>query len=75
MIDKQRMYDALVRMVASPSISGTTDENEVTYVIEEILRENPYFQAHPAHVMRVPIEGDPLNRDLIAAYMELVPEA
>lgn len=73
MIDKQRMYDALDRMVKSPSISGTTDENQVTYVIEEILRENPYFQAHPEHVLRVPIEGDPLGRELIAAYMELAP--
>lgn len=73
MINKKRMYDALVRMVASPSISGTTDENEVTYVIEEILRENPYFREHPEHVLRVPIEGDPLGRHLIGAYMELAP--
>ncbi len=67
------MYDALDRMVKAPSISGTPAENEVTYVIEEILRENPYFQNHPEHVMRVPLENDPLNRELVAAYMELVP--
>ena len=73
MINKKRMYDALNRMVKSPSISGTKAENEVTYVIEEILRENPYFQAHPDHVLRVPIEGDPLGRHLIGAYMELAP--
>ncbi len=73
MIDKRRMYDALDRMVKAPSISGTPAENEVTYVIEEILRENPYFQNHPEHVMRVPLENDPLNRELVAAYMELAP--
>lgn len=73
MINKQRMYSNLARMVASPSISGTEAENSVTYVIEDILREIPYFQAHPDFVMRVPVEGDPLGRDLIAAYMELAP--
>jgi len=73
MIDKNRMYGAMVRMVKEPSISGTADENGVTYKIEEILRENPYFRVHPEHVMRVPVENDPLGRDLIAAYMELAP--
>ena len=73
MIDKKRMYETLNRLVKEPSISGTPAEQGVTYVIEEILRENPYFQAHPEHVLRVPVEGDPLGRDLIAAYMELAP--
>lgn len=73
MIDKARMYDAMVRMVEAPSISGTPDEMSVTYKIEEILREMPYFQQNPDNVMRIPVKDDPLNRELVAAYMELAP--
>lgn len=74
MIDRKRMYEAMERMVKAPSISGTKEENGVTYVMEELLYEIPYFQEHKEHVMRVPVKEDPLGRDLIAAYLELNPD-
>ena len=74
MIDKNRMYYRLDKMVKTPSISGTTDEDSATYVIEDLLYEIPYFQTHKKNVMRIPIKGDPFNRSIIAAYMELHPE-
>lgn len=73
MIDKKRMYDAMVKMVEAPSVSGTPDEMTATYAIEEILRDIPYFKSHPENVMRVPVENDPLDREIVAAYMELAP--
>lgn len=73
MIDKKRMYDRLVRLVSAPSISGTADEMSAVYKIEELLREIPYFQQNPDAVFRSKIEGDPLDRELVGAYLELDP--
>lgn len=74
MIDKKRIYDSLERLTKAPSISGTNDENSVTHVIEELLYEIPYFSENKDMVMRLPIEGDPFGRDVIAAFMRLAPQ-
>ena len=74
MIDKKRMYDVMVRMVEAPSISGTADEMSAVDRIEELLYEIPYFAAHRENVMRVPLQDDPLDRELICAYLELAPD-
>lgn len=73
MIDKKRMYECLERLVKISSISGTDEENSVTYTIEELLLEIPYFKEHRENVYRVDIKDDPFDRDLVAAYMELDP--
>ena len=46
MIDKKRMYDNMLRMIAVPSISGTDDEKYAADKIEELLYEIPYFAEH-----------------------------
>ena len=74
MIDKNRMYDCMVRMVEAPSISGTDDEMSAVDKIEELLYEIPYFAEHRENVMRVPLKDDPLARELICAYLELAPD-
>ena len=74
MIDKNRMYDCMVRMVEAPSISGTDDEMSAVDKIEELLYEIPYFAEHRENVMRVPLKDDPLDRELICAYLELAPD-
>ena len=73
MIDKQRLYNRMVRMVEAPSISGTPEEMTAARRIEELLYEIPYFQEHKDAVMRVPVKNDPLQRELVAAYLELAP--
>ena len=73
MIDKQRLYNRMVRMVEAPSISGTPEEMTAARRIEELLYEIPYFQEHKDAVMRVPVKNDPLQRELVAAYLELTP--
>ena len=73
MIDKQRLYNRMGRMVEAPSISGTPEEMTAARRIEELLYEIPYFQKHKDAVMRVPVKNDPLQRELVAAYLELTP--
>lgn len=70
MIDKNRMYENLKRLVSVPSISGTSDEEAGAEKIQELLMEIPYFQKHPDQVMLLPIEGDPFDRKLITAFLE-----
>ena len=38
MIDKKRMYDNMLRMIAVPSVSGTEDEKLGADKIEELLQ-------------------------------------
>lgn len=70
MIDKDRLYDDLVRLVKAPSISGTAQEVTAAEKIEEILREIPYFKQNPEAVMSVAIDADPYGRKLTAAYLK-----
>ena len=70
MIDKKRMYDNMLRMIAVPSISGTDDEKFGADKIEELLFEIPYFAEHKGNVKQVPLKDDPFGRSLITAYLE-----
>ena len=67
MIDKKRMYDNMLRMIAVPSISGTDDEKYAADKIEELLYEIPYFAEHKENVKQVPLKDDPFGRSLITA--------
>lgn len=75
MIDKDRMYNNMLRMVAVPSISGTDDEKLGADKIEELLYEIPYFAEHRDHVRQVPLENDPFGRSIVTAYLETAPES
>lgn len=75
MIDKNRIFQNLKRLVAIPSVSGTVHEAEGAYGIRDLLYEIPYFQSHRENVELVPIEGDALGRSLITAYLECCPES
>lgn len=75
MIDKNRIFRDLERLVAIPSVSGTVHEAEGAYGIRDLICEIPYFQAHKDNVELVPIEGDALGRSLITAYLECCPES
>lgn len=70
MPDKERIYEYLNRLVAVPSISGTEDEVLAADKIYELISEIPYFSLNRDNLMRIPIEGDPFNRVLVAAFLE-----
>lgn len=75
MIDRKRLYENLKKLVKAASVSGTADEVQAAYVIKELLMEIPYFKENPENVMMVPMEGDPFDRVVAAAYLELDPES
>ena len=70
MINKQNLYNNLARLMAAPSISGTPDETKGAEVIIKMLKELDYFKAHPENVFTIPVEGDSLNRSIVAAFMQ-----
>lgn len=70
MIDKNKLYEDLERLVAMPSISGTDQEVTAAVKIEEMLKELPYFRENPDQVMRVEVKDDPYGRFLPAAYLK-----
>ena len=75
MIDKKRLYDNMKRLVEVPSVSGTDQEIQGAYKLQEILLEIPYFQEHKDNVKLVPLYNDPLNRVIVTAYLECCPNS
>lgn len=73
MVDKEMLYQNLARLVEAPSISGTEDEVLGAYRIKELLMELPYFRQHEENVILIPMEGDPFDRVIVAAYLECCP--
>ena len=57
MIDKENIYNNMLRMVEVPGVSGTKSEKMVAYKMEELLREIPYFRDHPENVKLIPLVG------------------
>lgn len=74
MINKENIYNNLLRLVEVPSISGTIGEVKAAYRIEELLYEIPYFSLHRENVRLIPIEGDPFDRCIVTAYLDLEPD-
>ena len=74
MINKKNIYNNLLRLVEVPSVSGTAEEVQGAYKIEELLYEIPYFNLHKENVRLIPLEGDPFGRCIVAAYLDLEPD-
>ena len=51
------------------SVSETAGEARMGDIIYAMLAENPYFQAHPENLRRLPIAGDPWGRISVLALM------
>lgn len=56
-------------MVRAASVSESDGERAFADVLERILREWPYFAAHPEAVWTQPIENDPLGRRNVLALV------
>lgn len=75
MIDKNRIYHNMKRLVEIPGVSGTEDEVRAAYKLQELLCEIPYFDEHREHVELVPIENDVFGRCIVTAYLESCPDS
>ena len=74
MINRKKLYENMKRLVKVDSISGTAAEGAAAYELEAMLREIPYFKEHEENVMVLPVEGDPFQRAIVAAYLECDPD-
>lgn len=70
MINKDRIMQDLIRLMAVPSISGTAAETRGADEIMSMLRETDYFKAHEDNVFAVKIEGDQFGRYVVAALVQ-----
>lgn len=73
MLNKDRIYENMKRLVEIPGVSGTEEEVETAYKLQELLYEIPYFDGHRENVRLVPIEGDAFGRCIVTAYLECCP--
>lgn len=53
--------------VAAQSCTGTPEENSGADYFFHVLRDKPYFAAHPEHLIRSSIPDDPLGRAVCCA--------
>ncbi|MFC3862656.1 M20/M25/M40 family metallo-hydrolase [Deinococcus antarcticus] len=65
----ERAKELTVRMVRAASVSQSGGEQGFPDGLVELLREMPYFQAHPQDVWVEPIENDPLGRRNVYALV------
>ncbi|WP_185970936.1 M20/M25/M40 family metallo-hydrolase [Alkalicoccobacillus porphyridii] len=70
-----RVKQLTLELVNQPSISGTKGECEMVDTIVTILQRMDYYKSHAHHIKRVPIKGDPLQREAIVARMEGDPDS
>jgi len=65
-----KVEDLTKRFVAVRSVNGSAGgEKAAADFLEGELRRMPYFRAHPEQIIRQPLEGDPLGRSNIFAYI------
>ena len=65
----ERAKELTVRMVRAASVSESGGEQGFPDGLVELLREMPYFQAHPQDVWVERIENDPLGRRNVYALV------
>lgn len=57
-------------LVSMNSINGTIGEVRIVQEIYQILSSFPYFKQHPDHLYLQKIEGDPIGRQNVFAFVE-----
>lgn len=57
-----------IKLVRSPSITGTLQEASFPDILISLLREIPFFRQNPDFVSSVPIEGDARGRRNVLAF-------
>lgn len=69
-LEVEQQVEMLTRhLVGIESINGTVGEAEVVKEIYRILQSFPYYQEHPDHLWLQPMEGDPIGRMNVFAFV------
>ncbi|MCG3087980.1 M20/M25/M40 family metallo-hydrolase [Sporosarcina cyprini] len=70
-LEVSQQVEMLTRhLVSINSINGTLGEVEIVQEIYRILRSFPYFEQHPDHLWLQTIEGDPIGRQNVFAFVQ-----
>ncbi|WP_300525149.1 M20/M25/M40 family metallo-hydrolase, partial [Aminiphilus sp.] len=71
---RKGIYALLLDLVRIPSVSASpTGENQLAAFLRNRLAELPYFQENPKNLFLADLEGDPLRRTSLFAFVEAVP--
>ncbi len=65
----RRTRELALALTRWPSVTGTPGEAAFPRRLADLLRENPYFQAHPEHLLIQNIPGDPHGRANVLAFV------
>ncbi|WP_244651249.1 M20/M25/M40 family metallo-hydrolase [Rhizobium sp. CFBP 8762] len=65
-LDPARVRDLALQMVSWRSETGTPGEATFSTQLETLLRNIPYFQAHPDHIRSIASHGTPLTHSIVA---------
>lgn len=64
-----QVRELTLRLVRFRSITNSQGEVEFAPFLADLLREHPYFQAHPEYVRVMPAPGDPFGRSNVFALV------
>jgi len=71
---RKGIYALLLDLVRIPSVSASpSGENRLAVFLRNRLAELPYFQENPKNLFLADLEGDPLRRTSLFAFVEAVP--
>lgn len=73
-LDERDLYRLLLDLVAIPSVSFTEEENRAARFIASTLGELDCFRRDPSLLRLLPVEGDKLDRSVVAALVRGAPE-
>jgi arginine utilization protein RocB len=62
----ERVRELSYRLVRWPSETGTPDEASFGEKLAGLLREMPYFQAHPEDIALIDSHGSPMTKNVVA---------
>jgi arginine utilization protein RocB len=66
----RRTRDIALALTGWHSVNATPGEAAFAGKLADMLRDWPYFAAHPDHVLVLPIEGDPHGRANLIAFVQ-----
>jgi arginine utilization protein RocB len=69
-VSGEEIKKILLRLVKCSSLSGTSEEIEMAKEVYSILSEMPYFQQNPDYLRLNQIDGDPLGRYFVTAFVK-----
>lgn len=67
------IFKLMLELVSVPSISATPGEIKMARMIYGKLEELPYFKNHPDYLKLLPINNDPLERQVVFALVKAGP--